>query len=66
LVGPTIYQGGVLVEVLISILWEGFYEGSLDAQTMGVDEGNKMDLLWELRKEIVWSCQVHDYACWWR
>jgi hypothetical protein len=62
LVGPTIYQGGVLVVVLISILWEGFYEGSLDAQTMGVDEGNKMDLLWELMKEIVWSCQVHDYA----
>jgi hypothetical protein len=53
LVGPTIYQGGVLVEVLISILWEG------------VDEGNKMDLLWELMKEIVWSCQVHDYASWW-
>jgi hypothetical protein len=65
LVGPTIYQGGVLVEVLISILWEGVYEGSLDAQTMGVDEGNKMDLLWELMKEIVWSCQVHDYASWW-
>jgi hypothetical protein len=48
MVGPTRYQGGVLVEVLISILWEG------------VDEGNKMDLLWELMKEIVWSCQVHD------
>jgi hypothetical protein len=30
---------------------------------MGVDEGNKKDLLWELMKEIVWSCQVHDYAC---
>jgi hypothetical protein len=28
-------------------------KGSLDAQTMGVDEGNKMDLLWELMKEIV-------------
>jgi hypothetical protein len=63
LVGPTRYQGVVLVEVLISILWEGVYEGSLDAHTMGVDEGNKMDLLWELLKKIVWSCQVHDYAC---
>jgi hypothetical protein len=42
LVGPTRYQGGVLVVVvLISILGEGVYEGSLDAQTMGVDEGNK-------------------------
>jgi hypothetical protein len=66
LVGTIRYQGGVLVEVLISIPWEGYYEGSLDAQSMGVDEGNKMDLLWELMKEIVWSCQVHDYACWWR
>jgi hypothetical protein len=65
LVGPTRYQGGVLVVVWISILWEGVYEGSLDAQTMGVNEGNKMDLLWEVMKEIVWSCQVHDYACWW-
>jgi hypothetical protein len=56
LVGTIRYQGGVLVEVLISIPWEGDYEGSLDAQSMGVDEGNKMDLLWELMKEIVWSC----------
>jgi hypothetical protein len=48
LVGPTRCQGGVLVVVLISILWEGVYEGSVDAQTMGVDEGNKRDLLWEL------------------
>jgi hypothetical protein len=42
LVGPTRYQGGELVVVLISILREGVYEGSLDAQTMGVDEGNSM------------------------
>jgi hypothetical protein len=42
LVGPTRHQGGVLVQVLISILWEGVYEGSLDAQTIGVFEGNKM------------------------
>jgi hypothetical protein len=63
LVGPTRYQGGVWVVVLISTLWEGVYEGSLDAQTMGVDEGNKMDLLWELMKEIVWSCLVYDNAC---
>jgi hypothetical protein len=41
MVGTTRYQGGVLIEVLISILREG------------VDEGNKMDLLWELMKEIV-------------
>jgi hypothetical protein len=54
LVGTTRYQGGVLVEVLISIPWEG------------VDEGNKIDLLWELMKEIVWSCHVYDYACWLR
>jgi hypothetical protein len=60
----TRYQRGVLVVVLISILWEEVYEGSVDAQAMGVDEGNKRDLLWELMKEIVWSCQVHDYACW--
>jgi hypothetical protein len=24
---------------------------------MGVDEGNKKNLLWELMKEIVWPCQ---------
>jgi hypothetical protein len=42
-----------LVVVLISILCEGVYEGSVDAQTMGVDEGNKRDLLWELMKGIV-------------
>jgi hypothetical protein len=59
----TRYQRGVLVVVLISILWEGVYEGSLNAQTMGVDEGNKMESLWELKEEIVWPCQVHDYAC---
>jgi hypothetical protein len=51
MVGTTRSQGGVLVVVLISILWEGVYEG------------NKVDLLWELMKEIVWSCQIHDYAC---
>jgi hypothetical protein len=55
LVGTTRYQGGVLVVVLISILWEGVYEGSSDAQTMGVDEGNKR-----------WSCLAHDYTCWWK
>jgi hypothetical protein len=65
LVGPTRYQEGVLVKVLISILWYGVYEGSLDALTMEVDEGNKMDLLWELMKEIVWLSQVHDDAIWW-
>jgi hypothetical protein len=32
---------------------------------MGVDEGNKMDSLWEWMKEIRWSCPVHDYACCW-
>jgi hypothetical protein len=63
---PLDIKEEVLVVVWISILWEGVYEGSLDAQTMGVDEGNKKDLLWELMKEIVWPCQVHDYACWWR
>jgi hypothetical protein len=51
LVGTTRFQGGVLVELLISILREGVYEG------------NKMDLLWELMKEIVRPCQVYDYAC---
>jgi hypothetical protein len=45
LVGTTRYQGGVLVVVLISILWEGVYEGSLDAQTMGVDEGYTMEFI---------------------
>jgi hypothetical protein len=39
MVGATRSQGGVLVVVLISILWEGVYEGSLDT-------------LWELVKEI--------------
>jgi hypothetical protein len=38
----TRYQRGVLVVVLISILWEEVYEGSVDAQAMGVDEGNSM------------------------
>jgi hypothetical protein len=50
LVGPIRYQGGVLVEVLISILWEGVYEGSVDAQIMGVDEGNSMTM------SSTWSC----------
>jgi hypothetical protein len=65
LVGPTRSQGGVLMVVLISIPWEGVYEGSFIAETMGVDEGNKIDSLWELIKEIRWSCPVHDYACSW-
>jgi hypothetical protein len=41
------------------------------------DEGNKIDSLWELMKEIRryivgvdegnrWSCQVCDYTCLWR
>jgi hypothetical protein len=50
LVGTTSYQGGVLVEVLISILWEGVYDGSLDAQTMGVDEGSSMIM------SSIWLC----------
>jgi hypothetical protein len=50
LVGPTRYQGGELVVVLISIPWEGVYEGSLDAQTMGVDEGINMTMT------STWSC----------
>jgi hypothetical protein len=45
-------QERVLVVVLIFKAWEGVYEGSLVAQTMGVDEGNKIDSLWELMKEI--------------
>jgi hypothetical protein len=31
---------------------------------MGVDEGNKRDSSWELRKEIRGSYMVHDYICW--
>jgi hypothetical protein len=46
----TRYQRGVLVVVWISILWEGVYEGSLDAQTMGVDEGNSMFM------SSIWLC----------
>jgi hypothetical protein len=38
----TRYQRGVLVVELISILWEGIYEGSQDTQIKGVDEGNSM------------------------
>jgi hypothetical protein len=44
-------SGGVLLVVLVLKSWEG------------VDEGNKRDSIWELMKEIRWSCPVHDYAC---
>jgi hypothetical protein len=40
------------VLVLVFKAWEGVYEGSLVAQTMGVHEENKIDSLWELMKEI--------------
>jgi hypothetical protein len=31
-----------------------------------VDEGNKIDSLWELMKEIRWPCHAHDYTYWWK